>query len=151
MHNFVIDVHSIYDEICTVTEVNPFYDKIFSSWMYVAFVITCCPISLTDGVCHVGSWHVCWRGRPHGMTRVVRTWTRHVSRWHGTWHDSCWRGKRHVSCWHGHLLTWRGTRVGFVGCHMSFLNGATWHPVICYRFRHRSYYAIVTEHKIKSS
>ena len=45
MHNFVIDVHSIYDERRTIIEVNPFYDKIVSSWVYVAFVITCCLVS----------------------------------------------------------------------------------------------------------
>ena len=52
MHNSVIDVHSIYDDICTVTKVNPFYMgpcnyiyDAFNIWMYVAFVITCCLVS----------------------------------------------------------------------------------------------------------
>jgi len=134
-------MHSIYDRTCTVTEVNPFYDEILSSWMYVTLVIPCCLVNLTDGVCHAGSW----RGWPRGLTRVVLTWspTRVSLTWHLTRVMLTWR----TTCV---VLMWRVTRVGFVRWHVSFLNGATWHRVICSRFRHRSYYAIVTEHKMNS-
>jgi len=152
MHNSVIDVHSIYDDICTVTKVNPFYMgpcnyiyDAFNLWMYVAFVITCCLVSFIDGVCHAGSWRVCWCGWPRGMTLVVLTWSlTHVTvTWHLTRVMLTWQ-TTHV------VLMWRVTRVVFVGCHVSLLNRAMWHRVICSRFHHRSYYAIVTEHEMKS-